>query len=102
MKEYYATNRHEGHTKNEFLDDYDFDYVVDDVIDYFKGHQYGMIDFEEGDCDNALEVVEDTIKYLVEDQAVTDFGYKYGFSTFAYPSIAEAVMEEVRNKWRED
>ena len=34
MKEYYATNRHQGHTKNEFLDDYDFDYVVDDVIDF--------------------------------------------------------------------
>jgi hypothetical protein len=99
MKEYYATIRHQGHTKNEFLDDYDFDYVVDDVIEYFKGHQWGMEDFEEDDCDNALEVIEDTIRYLVEEQAVTDFGYKYGFDSYAYHSIAEAVMREVREKW---
>ena len=100
MAEYYATHRHMGHTKNEFLDDYDFDYIVEEMTEFFRKYKYSKEngDFDE-DGSDALDLIEDAVREVVEEKACSDFGWKYGFDTFAYSSIAEAILEEIKEKY---
>lgn len=98
--EYYCGSlRHNGHIKNEYLDDTDFEFIVNEMFEYFKDNNYEVEDIEE-DGSDAFEMIEYCIREIVEELACTDFGWKYGsWPQIAIDSIVESVAEEIRNKY---
>lgn len=97
--EYYCGScAHKGHTMNEYLDDYDFNFIVNEMYEELKDNGYGADDMSEVDED-VFDMIEECIRDIVENKACTDFGWKYGsWTAAAVRSIVEDIIEEVRKK----
>lgn len=74
--DYYVYMKHSGHTLDDFLDDRDFMEIVRRVVKI-----YGPEDFDENDpeyIDNLEMDISDMINDFANDEAIDEFGYKYG------------------------
>lgn len=89
----YVSMKHSGHNLDDFLDDNDFMTIVNRVAE-----MYGIEDFDANDQEylNDIEMdIAKVIKDFVEDEAVDNFGYKYG--TTNYRSVASNVIEYIQS-----
>lgn len=93
----YVSMKHSGHNMDDFLDDDDFIEIVNRVV--------GMYDAEDfiGDdpgyiADMETEVFE-LINDFVADEALDDFGYKYG--TTDYRRVASNVIRYIQEHLNE-
>ena len=84
--------KHGEHNFDDFLDDNDFLEIVNRVV-----KKYGPDDFDENDIEY-LEYLEYDIKIIImdfiADDAVDDFGYKYG--TTNYDMVASNVIKYIQ------
>lgn len=74
--DYYVSMKHSGHNLDDFLDDKDFMEIVKRVVS-----MYGPEDFDENDpeyIDNLEMDIADMINDFTNDEALDEFGYKYG------------------------
>ena len=77
---------HRGHSKSEYLDDDDFNYLVNLCMENYS--DFNDVDEEE---------IEDAVRELVYE-ARTDCGYKYGeFYNGVIEFIACRIAQEVRS-----
>lgn len=90
---YNPTLTHNGHNFNEFIDDYDWTYLVETLNDYFIKNNYVKEDFFGEFAEATLDVIDDNVYFLVYDKAKTDFGYKYGFNSYARKLISYKLLE---------
>lgn len=95
FENYHPSMIHVAHTKNQLLDDNDWDYLVDNVGKYLKEGGYERKDFE-GDC--VVDICEEAITDLMEEYAQDDFGWKYG-SSHNKRSSAECLAEHILDKF---
>lgn len=96
LKEY-INMKHSGHNLNDFLDDDDFLTIVNRTI-----QMYGPEDFEDSNSDYFDDIkmeIEDLIGDFISDEALDDFGYKYG--TTDYRRVAANVFEYIRKHLNE-
>lgn len=97
-KEYVCSScRHNGHTMNEYLDDYDFNFIVDEAEKIFRNDGFEANDII---TDDGYDMIEELIREIVKQKACTSFGWKYGqWTNIAVRSIAESIGEEVRKRF---
>jgi len=76
----YVSMKHSGHNLDDFLDDNDFIEIVNRVVT-----MYDAEDFNENDLDyidNMEMEIADLINDFITDEALDDFGYKYGTTNY--------------------
>ena len=96
--EYHPTLIHNGHNFNEYIDDYDWNYLVATLTEYFKNNGYTSVEFtDEEFSDITWEIIDDYVSGVVYDLAQTDFGYKYGFSSSARKLVSDKLFEYFKN-----
>ena len=90
--DYYVSMKHSGHNMDDYLDDKDFMEIVHRVA-----RMYGPEDFDENDpeyIDNLEMDIADIIRDFVNDEALDEFGYKYG--TTDYRQTASNVIQYIQ------
>lgn len=99
------TLKHGLHTIDNVLDDNDFNMLVERNYEYMKSHSYSIDDFV---ADEDSEYNEDLIEFLVDgisdfiaEEAVNDFGYKYGgeVGCNSYHQTAENMYKALKSKF---
>lgn len=93
----YTSMKHSGHNMDDFLDDDDFMEIVNRVV-----KMYDAEDFNENDLDyvdNMEMEIADLIKDFITDEAMDDFGYKYG--TTNYRKVASNVINYIQTHLNE-
>ena len=88
----YVSMKHSGHNMDDFLDDNDFIEIVNRVVG-----MYDAEDFDENDLNyiNDMETeIADLINDFITDEALDDFGYKYG--TTNYRRVASNVIRYIQ------
>lgn len=86
--------KHSSHYLDDFLDDNDFLTIVNRVVQW-----YSKDDFERNDLSDIDEMemdIADEIQDFVCDEAIDDFGYKYG--TTNYRKSASNVIDYIRKR----
>lgn len=98
FENYQPSVTHEAHTKCLLIDDRDFNYLVDNVGKYILDNGYRREDFEGQDV--IKDICEEAITDLMEEYAVSPFGYKYGNTTLIEKrGAAEVLVEYILNKF---
>lgn len=93
----YVSMKHSGHNMDDFLDDNDFIEIVNRVV-----RMYDAEDFNENDLDyiDDMEMeIADLINDFITDEALDDFGYKYG--TTNYRRVASNVIRYIQTHLNE-
>lgn len=93
----YVSMKHSGHNLDDFLDDNDFIEIVNRVVE-----MYDAEDFDENDLDyidNMEREIADLINDFITDEALDDFGYKYG--TTNYRRVASNVIRYIQEHLNE-
>ncbi len=88
----YVSMKHSGHNMDDFLDDNDFMEIVNRVV-----RMYDAEDFNENDADyiDDMEMeIADLINDFVTDEALDEFGYKYGKTN--YRRVASNVIRYIQ------
>ena len=81
--------KHSGHNYNDFLDDNDFLEIVNRAVMI-----YCQEDFDGNDPDKIESEIADLISDFVDDEALDNFGYKYG--TTNYRTVASNVIQYIQ------
>lgn len=84
--------KHCGHNYDNFLDDRDFLEIVNRAVKI-----YCPEDFDEKDTDRIDEIekeIADAIDEFVIDEAIDDFGYKYGSTN--YRVVASNIIQYIQ------
>ncbi len=97
------SSKHSAHTFNKYLDDNDFLMLSDRLYNDFVKRQVSIDDFIEEDFrDRLIEYAKDMIVEFVNEEAVNNFGYKYGeLNDRGYYKVAEDLIDYVENKFKE-
>ena len=99
----YVSMKHSGHNLDDYLDDKDFMEIVNRVV-----RMYEPEDFDENDLEyiDNLEIdIADLINDFVNDEAIDEFGYKYGETDYRQTAsnivkyIQEHLDELYWKKW---
>ena len=88
----YVSMKHSGHNLDDYLDDKDFMEIVRRVV-----KMYDAEEFEEDDpehIDNMEMEIADVIKDFANDEAIDEFGYKYGETD--YRGVAYNVIQYIQ------
>lgn len=88
----YVSMKHSGHNFDDYLDDKDFIEIVNRAV-----NMYDAEEFEEDDpehIDNMEMDIADMIKDFVNDEALDEFGYKYGETD--YRGVAYNVIQYIQ------
>lgn len=88
----YVSMKHSGHNFDDYLDDKDFMEIVNRAV-----NMYDAEEFEEDDpehIDNMEMEIADMIKDFVNDEALDEFGYKYGETD--YRQTASNVIQYIQ------
>lgn len=89
----YVSMKHSGHNFDDYLDDKDFMEIVKRVV-----NMYDAEEFEEDDpehIDNMEMEIADMIRDFVNDEALDEFGYKYGETD--YRQTASNVIQYIQD-----
>lgn len=92
LNEYINSMTHSSHNLNDYLDDDDFLAIVHEVVG-----MYGPEDFDANDqeyIDSIAYEIADVINDFVSNEALDDFGYKYGQTS--YNNVAYDVIEYIQ------
>lgn len=97
------SSKHSAHTFNKYLDDNDFLMLSDRLYNDFVKQQVSIDDFmEEEFRDRLIEYAKDMIVDFVNEEAVNNFGYKYGqLYGRGYYNVAEDLIDYIENKFKE-
>ena len=97
------SSKHSAHTFNKYLDDNDFLMLSDRLYNDFVKRQVSIDDFIEEDFrDRLIEYANDMVVEFVNEEAVNNFGYKYGeLNDRGYYKVAEDLIDYVENKFKE-
>ena len=97
------SSKHSAHTFNKYLDDNDFLMLSDRLYNDFVKRQVSIDDFIEEDFrDRLIEYAKDMVVDFVNEEAVNNFGYKYGeLNDRGYYKVAEDLIDYVENKFKE-
>ena len=97
------SSKHSAHTFNKYLDDNDFLMLSYRLYNDFVKRQVSIDDFIEEDFrDRLIEYAKDMIVEFVNEEAVNNFGYKYGeLNDRGYYKVAEDLIDYVENKFKE-
>lgn len=97
------SSEHSAHTFNRYLDDNDFLMLSDRLYNNFVKRQVSIDDFIEEDFrDRLIEYAKDMVVDFVNEEAVNNFGYKYGeLNDRGYYKVAEDLIDYVENKFKE-
>ena len=97
------SSKHSAHTINRYLDDNDFLMLSDRLYNDFVKRQVSIDDFIEEDFrDRLIEYAKDMVVDFVIEEAVNNFGYKYGqLNDRGYYKVAEDLIDYVENKFKE-
>lgn len=90
----HVSMKHSGHNMDDFLDDNDFIEIVNRVV-----RMYDAEDFNENDLDYIEMEIADLIKDFITDEALDNFGYKYG--TTNYRRVASNVIRYIQTHLKE-
>lgn len=85
--------KHSGHNFDDYLDDKDFIEIVKRAV-----NMYDAEEFEEDDpehIDNLEMDIADMIRHFVNDEALDEFGYKYGETD--YRQTASNVIQYIQD-----
>lgn len=95
--------RHGAHTIDDYLDDNDFNMLVERIFQYMRSNSYSVLDFDEMDQEDTINVIKDFIADFVEEEACDDFGWKYGEQAGVnrYVSTAENIFDTLKQKFVE-
>ena len=99
--------KHGMHTIDNYLDDNDFNMLVDRIVNYMKENSWSKEDFPENTDDdfdtysNTMDMIVDYIADFVEEEACDDFGWKYGEQAFGnrYVPTAAKIYERIKTMW---
>ena len=99
--------KHGAHTIDDYLDDNDFNMLVDRIFNNMKETSWSKEDFPENydnDYDTysrTMDVIVDYVTDFVEEEACDDFGWKYGAqaSVNRYVPTAEKIYEKIKTMW---
>ena len=89
----YVSMKHSGHNFDDYLDDKDFMEIVNRAV-----NMYDAEEFEEDDpehIDNMEMEIADMIRDFVNDEALDEFGYKYGETD--YRQTASNVIQYIQD-----
>lgn len=89
----YVSMKHSGHNMDDYLDDKDFMEIVNRAV-----NMYDAEEFEEDDpehIDNMEMDIADMINDFVNDEALDEFGYKYGETD--YRQTASNVIQYIQD-----
>ena len=83
---------HNGHKYDDYLDDNDF-----------VKRQVSIDDFIEDEYrNNLIDYAKDTVMDFVNDEAVNNFGYKYGqLYGSGYTNVAEHLIDYIEERFKE-
>lgn len=97
------SSKHSAHTFNKYLDDNDFLMLSDRLYNDFVKRQVSIDDFIEEDFrDRLIEYAKDMVVEFVNEEAVNNFGYKYGeLNDRGNYKVAEDLIDYVENKFKE-
>lgn len=95
--------KHSAHTFNKYLDDNDFLMLSDRLYNDFVKRQVSIDDFTADELrDKLIEYAKDMVVDFVNEEAVNNFGYKYGeLYGSGYYNVAEDLIDYVENKFKE-
>jgi len=95
--------KHGAHTFNKYLDDNDFLMLADSLYNDFVKLQVCIDDFTADDLrDKLVEYAKDVVTDFVDEEAVNNFGYKYGeLYGNGYYNVAENLIDYIENKFKE-
>lgn len=88
----YVSMKHSGHTMDDFLDDNDFIEIVNRVVGMYDAEDFAGND--PGYIDDMEMEISDLINDFITDEALDDFGYKYG--TANYRKVASNVIRYIQ------
>jgi len=83
--------KHSGHNYDNFLDDRDFLEIVNRAVINYCQEDF---DFAGDDSDKIESEIADLINDFVDDEALDNFGYKYG--TANYRTVASNVIQYIQ------
>lgn len=94
---------HNGHKYDDYLDDNDFLMLSDRLYNDFVRKQVSIDDFIEDEYrDNLIEYAKDAVMDFVTDEAVSNFGYKYGqLYGNGYTNVAEHLIDYIEERFKE-
>ena len=88
----YVSMKHSGHNLDDYLDDKDFIEIVNRVVGMYDAEEFEEDDQEH--IDNMEMEIADVIKDFANDEAIDEFGYKYG--TTDYRGVAYNVIQYIQ------
>lgn len=94
---------HNGHKYDDYLDDNDFLMLCDRLYNDFVKRQVSIDDFIEDEYrNNLIDYAKDTVMDFVNDEAVNNFGYKYGqLYGSGYTNVAEHLIDYIEERFKE-
>ena len=84
--------KHSGHNFDDYLDDKDFMEIVNRVVGMYDAEEFEEDDPEH--IDNMEMEIADMINDFVNDEALDEFGYKYGETD--YRGVAYNVIQYIQ------
>lgn len=88
----YVSMKHSGHNLDDYLDDKDFIEIVNRVVGMYDAEEFEEDDQEH--IDNMEMEIADVIKDFANDEAIDEFGYKYGETD--YRGVAYNVIQYIQ------
>lgn len=88
----YVSMKHSGHNFDDYLDDKDFIEIVNRVVGMYDAEEFEEDDQEH--IDNMEMEIADVIKDFANDEAIDEFGYKYGETD--YRGVAYNVIQYIQ------
>lgn len=78
-----------------YLDDNDFKMLTDRIYKYLLSRSYTLSDFQDDEYRREIvDICNERIRDFVADEAVHDFGYKYGgLSGMGFDAVAEEMTD---------
>jgi len=94
--------KHSSHTLNDYLDDKDFKTLADRLVEYFLDHQYGIEDLEDPEYrEDMNNEAADFVRDFIADEAVCNFGYKYGKLTGSgFDLVGEQLVDYIEQHFK--
>ena len=88
----YVSMKHSGHNFDDYLDDKDFMEIVNRAVNMYDAEEFEEDDTEH--IDNMEMEIADMIKDFANDEAIDEFGYKYGETD--YRGVAYNVIQYIQ------
>ena len=94
--------KHNSHTYDDYLDDDDFLTIAKRAYESFVSQRVSIEDFTEEEYrEKLIDEVTDMIIDFVDQEAVNNFGYKYGeLYGPGYENVAEHIVDFLEDKFK--